>query len=86
MHSLHGQNVFLTSCGLKSRIIQDCSINRSCEDVRLETVLPDEYPKVFFFSTFQRQGFRIAARGLENRVCTWAEDSASAPLEKVVKK
>lgn len=59
MHSLHGQNVFLTSCGLKSRIIQDCSINRSCEDVRLETVLPDEYPKVFFFLLFSGRVFGL---------------------------
>lgn len=35
MHSLHGQNVFLPSSGLKSRIIQDYSIKRYCEDVRL---------------------------------------------------
>lgn len=61
MHSLHGQNVFLPSCGLKSKIVQDYSINRYCEDVRL-----DGYPQGFF-STFQLQGFWIAAQDLESK-------------------
>lgn len=40
MHSLRGQNVFLPSSGLKSRIIQDYSIKRYCEDLRLESISP----------------------------------------------
>lgn len=48
MHSLQGQNVFLPSCGPKSRVIQDCSINSSCEDVRLGTVSPDERFFLYF--------------------------------------
>lgn len=47
MHSLQDQNAFLLSCGLKNKIIQNCSINRSCEDVRLETISPEGR---FFFS------------------------------------
>lgn len=66
MHSLHGQNVFLPSCGLKSRIIHDRSINRSCERCQTGDYLT-RWASTRFFSTFQQQSFWIAAYGLENK-------------------